>query len=198
MKRWFLVLAMAFALPAAAEPNGILLVAKPGLPDPNFREAVILVTRAHDASTVGVILNRPTKQRLADLVPGWAGAGDFAEPLYAGGPVMRQVVVALFHSDDAPKDAAFQVLPNVYLSMHPRNIERLLAQPHERVRLYAGFSGWAPQQLEAEINTGSWFALRATESVIFRKDTSGLWRELVARARGARTATEPATHVAAR
>lgn len=188
MKHWLLLAAACLAGPLLAQPNGILLVAKPGLPDPNFKETVLLVTRSQDAGTVGVILNRPTEQRLADLVPGWGGAENFPQRLYAGGPVMPRVVVGLFFSAQAPQEAAFQVLPNVYLSMHPRNIEALLGQPADRVRLFAGFSGWAPQQLEAEMSSGSWFALRATESVLFRKDTSSLWRELVERARGSRAA----------
>jgi putative transcriptional regulator len=198
MKRWLLLAAACIAGSVLGQSNGVLLVARPGLPDPNFSETVVLVTRSPDAATVGVILNRPTRQRLAQLVPGWSGAENFPEPLYAGGPVMPQVVVALFFSETAPKEAAFQVLPDIYLTLHPRNIEALLAGPRERVRLYAGFSGWAPQQLEAEIDTGSWSAQRATETLLFRKDTSGMWRELIEQSRGSRTAVDPATRVAER
>jgi putative transcriptional regulator len=188
MKRGLLLLAAFVAGPLLAQSNAVVLVAKPGLTDPNFRETVVLVTRAQDAATLGVILNRPTQQRLAELAPGFSGAESFPEPLYAGGPVMQQVVVALFFSETAPKDAAFQVLPDIYLTLHPRNIEALLAEPRERVRLYAGFSGWAPRQLEAEIDAGGWYALRATESLLFRKETSNMWRELVEKARGSRAA----------
>jgi putative transcriptional regulator len=133
-----------------------------------------------------------------DVAPSWPGAEDFAEQLYAGGPVMRQVLVALYVSDEAPEAAAFRVLPHVYLSMHPANIEPLVAQPGARLRLYAGFSGWAPRQLEAEMSSGSWYVLRATEELIFRRDTTGMWTELVERARGARTSRDPATPVAQR
>jgi putative transcriptional regulator len=182
-----LVLLLAFTGSAAcAQPNGILLVAKPDMADPNFRETVVAVTRTPDASTIGVILNRPTDKRLANLMPGWSGAGRFPQPLYAGGPVMQQVVIALFAADKPPEESAFAVLPGIYLSMHPRNIEALLSSPPERVRLFAGFSGWAPRQLETEMLTGSWYAVRATEALLFRKDTASLWRELVAQARGAR------------
>src|SRR5438045_1912942 len=196
MKRWLALLAACVAAPVLGQPSAILLVAKPGLPDPNFRETVVLVTRSEEASTLGVILNRPTTQRLAELAPRWPAAEKFTQPLYSGGPVMRQVVVALYTSDETPKAAAFQVLPHVYLTMHPANIEPLMAQPAARVRLYAGFSGWAPQQLENEMGSGSWYALPATEALLFRADTAGMWAELVERARGARTAREPLTRVA--
>lgn len=182
---WFVLLLLA--APAGAEANGILLVAKPGMIDPNFREAVVAVTRADDGSTVGVILNRPTGARLAELAPDLHHAERFPDPVSIGGPVMQQVIVAMFTAEQAPEERAFQIVPRVYLTMHPRIIERFLAQPGGTVRLFAGFAGWAPRQLEAEMAEGTWYALRASESVLFRKDTSGLWRELVDQASSGRT-----------
>jgi putative transcriptional regulator len=193
-----LLLALAWSAIASAQPEAILLVAKPGLPDPDFREAVVLVTHAEDGANVGVILNRPTTGHLAELAPRFPGAANWREPLYAGGPVLRQVVIALFSSDTRPAAAAFEVLPHVYLSMHPANIEALLAAPARDMRLYAGFAGWAPQQLEAEIDGGSWYVMRVTPELAFRRDTSGMWAELVAHARGARAWRDAATSVASR
>lgn len=196
MKRWLLLLLCA-AGPALAQPTGILLVAKPGLADPNFRESVVLVTRTESA-TLGVVLNRPTTMRLANLAPRWPGADRYQEPLYAGGPVMQQVVVALFVAEAPPSAPAFHVLPRVYLSMHPDNIEPLLERPGSALRLFAGFSGWAPRQLEAEIQAGGWYVLRASEELLFRRDSAGLWAELVQKAQGARALGDFATRVAAR
>ena len=164
-----------FAGPALAQPNGILLVAKPALRDPNFVQTVVLVTRSPDGGAVGVILNRPGARRVGE------------RPVYRGGPVMQEVMVALFASASPPQEAAFSVLPQVYLSMHPKNIDAELARPASRVRLFAGFSGWLPRQLEAEIDAGGWYVMRATSEIIFRKDTSSMWNELVEMARGART-----------
>jgi len=192
------VVLLLAASSAFAQPNGILLVAKPGMPDPNFSETVVLVAWAEDSSTVGVILNRPSMQQLVDIAPNWPGAVDFKQPIYSGGPVMRQVLVALFESKEEPKARAFRVLPNLYLSMHPGNLEPLVARPPARMRLYAGFSGWAPRQLESEVDRGTWFMLRATEDVIFRKDTTGMWQELVEKAQGSRTFLDSPPRVAAR
>jgi putative transcriptional regulator len=141
---------------------------------------------------VGVILNRPGALKLAELMPRVPGAESYADTVYLGGPVMRQVVVALFHSPSAPKAAAFHVLRDLYLSMHPANVEPLLAAPDERYRLYAGFAGWAPRQLENELERDSWYVLPASEELVFRKDTSGLWMELLEKARGSRTGISPA------
>lgn len=198
MKRLFLSCLFSL-LPlahASGQPNGLLLVAKPGLPDPNFRETVVLVTRGAEGNTVGVILNRPTDQRVRDIAPRFPGGANVKEPVYAGGPVLRQVLVALYESDTPPAAASFEVLPHVYLTLHPKNIDAVLAAPPPKLRIYAGFSGWAPQQLEAELDSGSWYLLRATEALIFRRDTSTLWSELVAQAQGSRTSRGQPAHVA--
>jgi putative transcriptional regulator len=178
MRCWMLIL-FFMAATAGAQPaaNGILLVAKPDLEDPNFSRSVVLVTQAETGETVGVILNRPTQR---------------TEPrtgavLYAGGPVMREVTVAVFRSAQPPAAPAFRVLRNVYLSMHPATLSRLLQGEARDYRLYSGFSGWAPGQLEAEMLRDGWHVLPATEELVFRADTAGMWEELVEKARGNRT-----------
>jgi putative AlgH/UPF0301 family transcriptional regulator len=101
-----------------------------------------------------------------------------------GGPVMRQVVVALFRAEGPPPAAAFHVLKNVYLSMHPQVVDALITDGKARYRLYGGFSGWAPRQLQSEFEREGWYVLPADEATVFREDTTGLWEELVARAAG--------------
>ena len=81
-----------------------------------------------------------------------------------------------------PEAPAFHVLKDIYLTMHPDNIEKLLADPAARYRLYAGFSGWAPNQLESEFTRDGWYILPADEPTLFRQSTEGLWEELVERA----------------
>lgn len=176
---------------AAQGPNGVFLIAKPGLTDPNFRETVVLVTQAEDFSTVGVIINRPTALKLAQILPDDFDTGNYADAVYSGGPVMRQALVAVFESDAAPVAAAFHVLRNLYMSMHPENLRRLLTAGDRRYRIYAGFAGWAPRQLESEFNREGWFALPADEDMVFRQDTSGLWQELLERAQRQKTRARP-------
>ncbi|HXM83076.1 MAG TPA: YqgE/AlgH family protein [Burkholderiales bacterium] len=179
-----LVLATLAAAQPAERPNAVLLVAKPSLTDPNFRETVVLVTQTPEAQTVGVILNRPSDRKMS------------GNPVFFGGPVLRQATVALFRSSEPPESRAFHVLQGVYLTMHPQNIERLLARPGQRFRLYAGFSAWAPGQLEGELARDGWYVLPASEELLFRKDTTGMWGELLEKARGERAAHEKPAAVA--
>lgn len=185
--RW-LALALLLAATAAqaqqALPaNGLFLVAKPSLTDPNFVRTVVLVTQAEDASTVGVIINRPTRLRLAQFLSEEFATGNYRGPVFAGGPVMRQAIVAVFRSATVPAAAAFPVLKDLYLTMHSDNIASLLANPAARYRLYAGFSGWAPRQLESEFMRDGWHVLPADEATVFRESLDGLWEELLERAR---------------
>ncbi len=163
-------------------PNGVLLVAKPGLSDPNFRRTVVLVTQTPDASTVGVILNRPTRLKLGQFLSDEFSARNYRDPIFFGGPVMRQALVAVFTADAPPAAPAFHVLRGLYLTMHPDNIAPLLADRARKYRLYAGFSGWAPRQLESEFARDGWYLMPASAETVFRSDMRGLWRELVRRA----------------
>jgi len=175
MRRFLALVLLSFSTGALAQAaNAILLIAKPELLDPNFRETVVLVTQTEDASTVGVILNRPTGRRHEQT----------GDTFYFGGPVMREVTVALFRSDRAPQAAAFHVLRGVYLTMHPDNIDPLLAERAGNYRLFMGFSGWAPGQLQSEMDRDGWYVLPATAEIAFRTNTAGLWEELVRKARG--------------
>ena len=177
--------ALAIAGPALAQqndpPNGLFLIARPGLEDPNFRQTVVLVTQARDYSTIGVIINRPTAHRLGRFLRD-DNAGRYRDVVFLGGPIMQQAIVSLFRADEAPQAPAFHVLKGLYLSMHPENLRRLLESGSNRYRLYAGFSGWAPRQLQSEMQREGWYVLPADAETIFRKNMDGVWQELVQRA----------------
>jgi len=188
--RWrafFVAVALAAAAGAAIaqqnDPaNGLFLIAKPGLEDPNFRQTVVLVTQAPDYSTVGVIINRPTNLKLDAFLRDPAVAGRYREAVFLGGPVMQQAIVCVFRSGSPPQAAAFHVVKDVYISLHPENLRALLAGDGRRYRLYAGFSGWAPRQLQSEMQRDGWYVLPADVDVIFRDNMEGVWQELVNRA----------------
>jgi putative transcriptional regulator len=179
-------LALASAQPAIAQQglpaNGLLLVAKPTLSDPNFARTVVLVSQTPEASTVGVIINRPTKLKLSDFLSQEFDTANYKGAIFFGGPVMRQALVVVFRSESPPAAPAFHVLKDIYLTMHPDNIEKLLAEPAAHYRVYAGFSGWAPHQLESEVMRDGWYFLPADEATVFRESADGLWEELVERA----------------
>jgi putative transcriptional regulator len=186
------LLGVASLCPAQAQapaprPNGVFLIAKPELTDPNFRRTVVLVTQTDDAQTIGVIINRPSSTKLPELLPDDPAAANYRDPVYSGGPVMQRVLIAVFRSATLPPAPAFQARRGLYLSMHPDNLKALLAAPGRQYRLYAGFSGWAPRQLEAELARDAWIVMPADADIVFRKDMEGVWEELLRRALARKT-----------
>jgi putative transcriptional regulator len=187
------------AFAAGADAPGVFLVAKPTMRDPNFAGTVVLVVETPEGGTVGVIVNRPTERSLASLLPGNPRLTRFTEPLYFGGPVERAGLFALFQAAVSP-GPSFRVFDDLHLALDPATVERLLRHPPEQVRLFNGYSGWAPGQLARELQRGDWWIVAADAATVFRKDTSTLWEELAARARAvtARADAPPAAYAASR
>jgi len=154
------------------------------MPDPNFRETVVLVTQGERNQTTGVIVNRPTDRSLAELLPG-ERFKPFSDPIFFGGPVQLQGLFAVFSADKAPGEA-LAMLPGLYLALNAGTIDALLGSPPERIRFFVGYSGWAPGQLRTEVDRGDWLAVDADANSVFLKDTSGLWRDMVRRANAVR------------
>jgi putative transcriptional regulator len=175
------VLAAAAQVAAAQAPVGGFLVAKPTILDPNFSRTVVLVTQAHDGAILGVILNRPTKQSLAEILPGNERLARFTAPLHFGGPVEPAGLFAVFRGTGDP-GPSFPVIEDVRLALQPATVEQLLLKPPEALRLFAGYAGWAPGQLDGELARGDWWTVKADADTIFRKNTDTLWDELSRRA----------------
>jgi len=159
-----------------------LLVAKPHLQDPNFRETVVLVTGTPDGAAVGVIVNRPLDQSLAAILPDNPLLARFTDPLHFGGPVEIAGLFAVFRAERPPGEA-IRVAGDAWIALDPATVEQLMRQPPEKLRFFTGYSGWAPGQLQAELGRGDWWVLDVNPDVAFRTDPARLWEELSTRAR---------------
>ena len=164
-------------------PNGVFLVAKRHLADPNFRETVVLVTQHGGGGPVGVIINRPTRLLLRSVFPENERLADSPEPVYFGGPVSPQLLVYAFRANDRP-EGALTVLPGLHLSFNPTLLAELLhrANPTSALRVFAGYSGWGPGQLQHEVARGDWYMVRADAETVFSKDPGNIWGEMLRRA----------------
>ena len=163
-----------------AAANGVLLVAAPGLLDPNFHHAVVLVTQTPDGGSVGFIVNRPGERSLAQILPHSEVFKRFTEPIYLGGPVEAAGLFAMFRAKDNPP-GALRVLGDLSFAMEPAVLEQLLHAPPGQLRFFNGYAGWAPGQLALELAHGGWYVLNADADSVFRKDTGTLWQELLLR-----------------
>jgi len=191
------IAAVAVTATAAAQDHSrtLLLVAKPGLPDPNFRETVVLVTQDEKANAVGVIVNRPTQRSLSSILPG-ERFKRFTEPVYFGGPVAVNGLFALFRAQTSPGDA-LAMLPGLFFAGNPSTLDELMHRPPADIRFFAGYSGWGPEQLRGELDRGDWYVLNADAETVFTKDTRDLWKRLMLKARTV-TANMPLTEISAK
>jgi len=183
------LLGLATAAHGQATPKAVFLIAKPGMPDPNFRESVVLVVQSDRGEATGVIINRPTNRSLAELLP-TERFESFTDPIFFGGPVAQQGLFALFQSDKY-SGQAISMLSGLYLAVLPDSVDALLGKPPAKIRFFSGYSGWAPGQLQAELDRGDWLVVDADAKTPFIKDTSKLWQDLVRRARAVRAGSAP-------
>jgi putative transcriptional regulator len=175
---WAFVLACWIGTAVAAD--SIFLVARKDMPDPNFHDSVVLVTRVDGAGgPMGVIINRPTKIPLSGFFPEIEENVRPDEKLHFGGPVARQVVLFLFKAAGAPDDA-IEVLDGVYLASDRKLLREILSgeKKVDALRVFVGYAGWAPEQLEGEVSRGDWHVMQPDAKTIFEKKAERIWPEL--------------------
>lgn len=162
-----------------------LLVGVPTLDDPNFFRSVVFMIEHNDDGAVGLVLNQPTEAVLTDALPDWA---DMAAPpavAFVGGPVQQHdAVIGLARVGRIEESDAWQPLigrvGTVDLGRAPVDVRGDL----EAVRVFAGYSGWAPGQLDHELVRGGWFVVDASPDDLLTPDPGSLWRAVLRRQGG--------------
>jgi putative transcriptional regulator len=154
----------------------ILIVARAELPDAHFADSVVLVMNNLAVGPVGIIINKPTKIPISEIFPDWKRLRLLHDKLYFGGPVDLDTVWFLFRSKTTPEHA-IQACDGVYLSADRDLLRKLLGRdkPMEGLKIFVGHSGWAPGQLEGEIDHGDWSAKPADADAIFKGQTEHPW-----------------------
>jgi putative transcriptional regulator len=166
---------------SAQSLRGKLIVASPALVDPNFARTVVLITEHNEEGAMGIVLNRPAEATVEQVLPDLVGiAAD--ESLFVGGPVQPDAIVLLAEFSD-PEAAAWIVAADVGLAAADRDLDDLAAAVR-RGRLYAGYSGWGPAQLEAELELESWIVEPPMPAELFPDDPASLWSDVLARKGG--------------
>src|SRR3954453_17407488 len=156
--------------------KGQLLLASPALFDPNFRRTVVLVTEHNDEGAAGLVLNRPSETAVAEAVPDLLPLVAVDERVYVGGPVQEQAVLVLAEFDD-PDDAAMMVVGDVGFIPGDGDFDSL-AGGIRRARVFAGYAGWGPGQLEEEIEESSWI-VEDPPGDLFAEPEEDLWSEVL-------------------
>ena len=159
---------------------GKILVAREKLRDPHFARTIVLLINYGSRGAAGLIVNRPTNTDLRHVFPDVKGIRKVTDTLYFGGPVARNLITMIIQSPEKP-DASNKVFGDIYISSSLSVLEQMIGdrKPDQRFRLYSGYAGWSPGQLEAEIARHDWQILKGTPDILFNKTPDEIWRKLV-------------------
>ena len=172
----------------AQEEDAILLVAHPAFRDVDYRQTVLLAAPAPNGGHVGVILNRPTRRSLSSLFPEHEPSKKVLEPVHYGGPFSRGALVALVKTTATPGNGSVMLMKNLYMAFRVNTIDQIIESTPNEARYFVGYVGWRPGELKSEIDRGLWSVTGAELDTIFRKDTEGLWEELLQQSKRIRAA----------
>lgn len=169
---------------------GRLLVATPLLGDPNFRRSVVLIVE-HEAEegTLGVVLNKPTEVPVGRVLQQWTELVTEPSVVFRGGPVSTDSALALALIPGTDEPVGWRALDGAPALARLGLLDldtppRLLAPAINRLRVYAGYAGWSPGQLQAEIDEGAWLVLAAEPDDVFAARPEDLWRRVLRRQEG--------------
>jgi putative transcriptional regulator len=166
---------------------GRLLVATPALQDPNFESSVVLLLDVDDNGALGVVLNQASLVRVAEVLPGWADVVSPPDVLFAGGPVSTDsalAVGALPSGGEAEDPVGFRRLYGDIGIIDLDAPPEVVAPALTGLRVFAGYAGWGSAQLEAEVESESWYVVPSLREDMFGADPEGLRRRVLRRQPG--------------
>jgi len=161
--------------------RGHLLIAGPALLDPNFWRTVVLIGEHSEEGALGVVLNRSSETPVEEALPELMPLAEDLGTVHVGGPVQPSAVVVLADFVD-PDAAETLVLDSV--GFLPSEVEPGELGELRRARVYAGYAGWGPGQLDGELEEGSWIVEPARPEDVFTDDPEGLWSDVLRRKGG--------------
>jgi putative transcriptional regulator len=167
---------------------GHLLVATPALKDPNFERTVVLLVAHEPGGALGVVLNRPTEVPVSDVLGSWGRLAGQPAVLFEGGPVQPESAICLARTKvGVTKLPGFHRVSGLVGTVDLSSDPEKLTDQIDGLRVFAGYSGWSPGQLEEELDSGSWFVFDALPGDAFMTRPDDLW-PMVLRRQGGMTA----------
>jgi putative transcriptional regulator len=170
--------------------GGRLLVATPLLGDPNFRRTVILIVEDDPAEgTLGVVLNRPTEVQVGQVLEPWTALVTGPSVVFKGGPVAPNSALALALARGENEPLGWRSLDGSSVMARVGLVDlevppELLADGVSSFRVFAGYAGWGPGQLQAEIDEGAWYVLPGEPADAFATEPGRLWPAVLRRQGG--------------
>ena len=171
----------ADAKPDLESEETVLLVARPELQDALYGASILVAKSMPDGSSVGFIINKPTKITLGQVFPDHQPSLKVPDPVFLGGPVGTDLIFALVERKDSPGEGSIPIGPGLFLAIQSDTVDRIIESESDHARFLAGMMVWRPGELDDELRRGLWYELAPDASMAVQKKTEGLWEELVGR-----------------
>lgn len=157
--------------------KGKLLISEPFLDDPYFKRSVVLITEHGEEGTIGFVLNKAIDLKLEDALPDFP---KYDNKLFLGGPINRNQLYYI-HTLGDQIEGSIPVMDGVYWGGNYESVKATLKDKSliDRIRFFAGYSGWAPEQLKEELDKKSWVVTEASKEFIMNPDNENLWKEVL-------------------
>lgn len=161
-------------------------MATPPLDDPNFDRSVVFMIEHGEDGAIGVVINRPLTDRLEEPLDRWQEYLSEPALLHDGGPVDHTALIGLARGRRTSSDSIDNAMPigddiwSIDLAADP-----VIVMTHfDSLRVFRGYAGWSPGQLDTEIRAGAWIVIGGSDEDVFSDDPVGLWRRALARQGG--------------
>jgi putative transcriptional regulator len=168
---------------------GDLLVATPALQDPSFESSVVLLLDLDEDGALGVILNRPSTVPVGEILPDWTDLVAPPDVLFKGGPVSTDSALAVGASMTLGMDpdgvtVGFRRLYDDVGIVDLDAPTAIIGPALTHLRVFAGYAGWAADQLADEIASDAWYVVPSARADLFGADPLGLWKRVLQRQPG--------------
>lgn len=166
-------------------PPAMILIAAPGLTDPNFARSVVLAARTGTGEIIGLILNRPTGAAWPRGVRPQAAEG--SRKMNFGGPLIPQATFAVGTAESAvPETADLGAGLRFAIGLKATLALAQAGAPAGALKLFNGYAGWAPRQLDSEIAEGIWQVRPVSAALVFDPEPQTQWERLTEKERAVR------------
>lgn len=141
---------------AADLSQPVMLVATDVLAGSALEEAVLVAAPLPQGGHAGFIVNRPTDMKLETLFPEHAPSRKVVDPVYLGGPVLSEAIVAVARKAPDGAGDVFPIMPGLVAVLDAESVDRVIETTPNEARYFAGLMVWVPGELEAQISMGAW------------------------------------------
>jgi putative transcriptional regulator len=158
-----------------------LLLSMPQMHDPNFAQTVVLLCQHNEDGAFGLVLNRPITTTARVISKETMEDAEHELEVWIGGPVEPERSWILLNDEEADSQA-IRICDGVYLSTSSLVLQRIIDRSTDgRTRLVAGYAGWGPGQLDAEIAASAWLSMSVAIDLVFDTPATDMWNAAIRR-----------------